>query len=120
MNFKGNSPQMGQGNYIYSYNGQTGGGNPGGEPGEPAGDGTVDNPYNVAKTLQLITSGNISEDKVYVKGIISSIKEVSTSYGNASYYIKDENGSQEFYIFRGYNLGNVKFTAETKSQWALQ
>jgi len=74
MNFKGNSPQMGQGNYIYSYNGQTAGGNPGGEPGEPAGDGTVDNPYNVAKTLQLITSGNITEDKVYVKGIISSIK----------------------------------------------
>ena len=114
MNFKGNSPQMGQGNYIYSYNGQTAGGNPGGEPGEPAGDGTVDNPYNVAKTLQLITSGNITEDKVYVKGIISSIKEVSTSYGNASYYIKDENGSQEFYIFRGYNLGNTKFTAENE------
>ncbi|MDE6612147.1 MAG: hypothetical protein K2K22_06255 [Muribaculaceae bacterium] len=114
MNFKGNSPQMGQGNYIYSYNGQTAGGNTGGETGEAKGDGTLENPYNVAKTLQLIAEGNITEDNVYVTGVISRVKEVSLEYGNASYYIKDENGSQEFYIFRGYNLGNEKFTAENE------
>ena len=49
---------------------------------------------------------------VYVKGIIKSIKEVSTSYGNASYYLTDEEGVANFYVFRGKYLNEEKFTSE--------
>lgn len=111
INYMGNTPEMAQGNYIVSYNGQTSG-NTGGETGEAKGDGTLESPYNVAKALQLITSGNFTEDKVYVTGFISNIGEIDTgTYGNASYYIKDADSPAEFYIFRGYALGNEKFTS---------
>jgi len=56
---------------------------------------------------------NDESAQVYVKGKISQIKEVSTSYGNASYYISDDGSTtDQYYIFRGYYLGNVKFTSE--------
>lgn len=86
-----------------------------GETVEPAGDGTVESPYNVAKALEIIASGNIPEGKVYVEGVVSSIKEIDTgNFGNATYYIKDAKGNDEFYIYRGYALGGEKFTADTK------
>ncbi|MCM1066144.1 MAG: DUF5689 domain-containing protein [Muribaculaceae bacterium] len=94
-----------------------GGDNPGdtpGGPGTPEGEGTLESPYNVAKVLAIIADGSNDEEKeVYVKGKIKSIKEIDTSnYGNASYYITDEGTSNEFYIFRGYSLGNKKFTSQ--------
>jgi len=86
-----------------------------GETVEPAGEGTVESPYNVAKALEIIASGNIPEGKVYVEGVVSSIKEIDTgNFGNATYYIKDAKGNDEFYIYRGYALGGEKFTADTK------
>lgn len=83
-------------------------------PFTPVGDGTLENPYNVATAINLITTGAIPADSVHVAGVISSIGLVNTSFGNADYYIKDENGTEVFYIYRGYNLGNQKFTAETQ------
>ena len=74
--------------------------------------GTADDPYTVAKALYIINNNLMTDQNVYVKGIVSSIKEISTSYGNGSYYIKDADGTDEFYIFRGYYLGNTKFTSE--------
>ena len=81
---------------------------------EPAGTGTAADPYNVAGVLKAIN--DLGDDEytpvVYVKGTIKSIKSVETAqYGNAYYYITD-NGSNEVYIYQGYYLGNVKFTAE--------
>lgn len=75
------------------------------------GAGTEADPYNTIAAYNEALLGHTNT--VYVKGIISSIYEVSTTYGNASYYIS-EDGTQtnEFYIFRGYYLGAVKFTAE--------
>ena len=51
---------------------------------------------------------------MYVKGIISRIAYGGTfseggSYGNASFFIKDEVGDQEFYCFRVLYLCNQKF-----------
>lgn len=50
---------------------------------------------------------------MYVKGIISKITEVSTQYGNATYFISDD-GTEEgqLQIYRGNSLDGAKFTAE--------
>ena len=54
------------------------------------------------------------DTKVYVIGTITKIKEVSTKYGNATYWISDGNEytSDDLQIFRGYFLDGEKFTAE--------
>lgn len=74
---------------------------------------TPDAPYTVAQANELIAAGKGLDDKVYVKGIITSINEVSLQYGNATYFISDdgtENGQLE--VFRGYAGGGEKFTSE--------
>lgn len=87
------------------------------------GTGTLANPYSVAEACAAVknltwTSGTVYESTgdVYVKGIISEISNHGTfaeggSYGNASFFIKDEVGDQEFYCFRVLYLGNQKFEA---------
>jgi hypothetical protein len=51
---------------------------------------------------------------VYVKGIVKANPNVDTGYKNATYYIcdLDANGepANEFYVFRGKNVGNTDFT----------
>lgn len=75
------------------------------------GDGTIDNPYNAVAAYNEALLGSTAE--IYVKGIVASIYEISTQYGNASYYISaDGTETNQFYIFRGYNLGGEKFTSE--------
>ncbi|MGM9751085.1 MAG: BACON domain-containing protein, partial [Candidatus Cryptobacteroides sp.] len=75
--------------------------------------GTAEDPYSVADVLKYISNlgpATSSED-VYVKGIISSIYEVSTSFGNATYFIKDEGIENEVKVFRGLYLDGAKFTS---------
>ncbi len=82
---------------------------------EPTGEGTLASPYNVAKALEVtnaLASGAQTDSEVYVKGIIASIKEVSTSYGNATYYLADVEGGETFTIFRGYWFNGDNFTSE--------
>lgn len=80
-------------------------------PDEGTGSGTAEDPYDVAKADAIVAAGAATSDKVYVKGIISKIKEVDTSYGNATYWISDDGTeAKQFEIYRGYYLGNVKFT----------
>ncbi len=79
----------------------------------PAGDGTAGNPYNVAKAFEVASALN-SEAKqaAYAKGVISAIKEVDTgSFGNATYTIKDADGTATLSVYRGYYLDGAKFTA---------
>lgn len=77
------------------------------------GEGTLANPYTATDAINLASSldKDALTDSVYVKGIISEVKEVSVDYGNATYYISD-NGetTNQFYIFRGKNLGKKNFT----------
>lgn len=75
--------------------------------------GTEEDPYSVADALNLIKTLNGAESApVCVKGIISKIEEVSTSYGNASYYISDDGTeTKQLYVYRGKYLKNEKFTA---------
>lgn len=83
---------------------------------DPAGSGTEKDPYNVAAVLEVcsgLASGTQTDKDVYVKGIVSEIKDIDTSgtYGNATYWISDDadGKANKFYIYRGFGLGGKKF-----------
>ncbi|MBQ7440085.1 MAG: hypothetical protein IJV52_00940 [Prevotella sp.] len=86
----------------------------GGSTVEPAGSGTVDDPYNVAAANALIESGEAPGTDVYVKGKIVSIKEIDTgTYGNATFYISDDGTSKDqLTVYRSKSLGNKNFKSE--------
>ena len=89
--------------------------------GTPEGNGTAEDPYNVAAAYKFIDDGkyygdadnpNVSPEK-YVKGVITSIEEVDTGqYGNATYVISDGEGTAELEVYRGYYLNGEKFTSK--------
>lgn len=100
------------GNYIVYLNGETTISETESDV-EPSGSGTLEDPFNVAGANDYLDNDGDQDAYVYVKGIISSISEVSTSYGNATYYISDDGTtSNQFYVYRGYGLNNTKFTSE--------
>lgn len=79
----------------------------------PKHDGTKEDPYTASDALIVagaLAQGETSEAKYYVKGEIVAIKEVSTSYGNATFTISD--GKNEFICYRAYYLAGEKFTVE--------
>ena len=74
---------------------------------EPAGSGTQADPWNVT-ALQKACEGLAAGDflnggtEVYTKGVVVEATEISTQYGNATYYIADaSNAATRFYVFRG-------------------
>lgn len=77
---------------------------------------TPETAYSVAKAIELIAAGNGLDDKVYVVGYIHKIDEVSTQYGNATFYMSDnlQDTQNDIKVFRGYYLNNEKFTAEAQ------
>lgn len=77
------------------------------------GDGTEKNPYTVADAIALNAAGTLPSNSVYVKGIISKIDKIDTSFGNATYYISDDGTTtNQLEIYRGNNISNAKFTSE--------
>lgn len=85
-------------------------------PEEPSGDGTLQNPYNVAGIIAYASTlgeNEVSDKDVYIKGTVKSIKEnFDGGFGNATFYIADgANGSNQFYIYRTLYLGNQKYTS---------
>ena len=107
--------EFAQGNYLVRLNDQIGDApDQGGSTEGATGDGTYESPFNIAGANKYIEDGGSSEKLVFVKGKISSIKSIDTgSYGNAEYYISDDGkASNQFYVYRGYGLNNVKFTSE--------
>jgi hypothetical protein len=74
---------------------------------------TPETAYSVAKAIELITANEGLDTKVYVKGKIASITEVSTKYGNATYTISDDGETTTtITVYHGYYIGSEKFTAE--------
>lgn len=75
---------------------------------------TPETAYTVAKAIELIKAGAGLDTKVYVVGTITKIENVSTSFGNATYWIGDGNEytSGDLEIYRGYFIGGEKFTSE--------
>lgn len=84
-------------------------------PTDLTGEGTKEKPYTVADANRIIASlGNATSEEVFIKGKVSSVKSIDTSFGNAEYYISD-NGSEDnsLYVYRGYYLGGDKFNAKS-------
>lgn len=81
-------------------------------------DGTEANPYTPAEANAVgaaLASGASTPNKVYVKGIVSTVASVSTSYGNARFYISaDGTTTDQFYCYDCFNLDSAKFTAATE------
>ena len=75
---------------------------------------TPETAYSVAKAIELITAGKGLDDMVYVVGYIHKIKEVSTQYGNATFFISDDltDTQNDLTVYRAKYLENAKFTAE--------
>ena len=75
---------------------------------------TPETAYTVAKAIELINAGEGLDKPVYVKGIITSIKEVSTQYGNATFDIKDavSEDAPAVTVYRCKGFDNQKITDE--------
>lgn len=81
---------------------------------EPTGDGTAENPYNVAAALQYIESLDADVESpvdIYIKGkVVTVTEEYSTNFGNGTFYISDDGTNKnQFYVYRAMYLGNKKF-----------
>ena len=72
----------------------------------------------VAEALALIKTVDKGDGQSYnldgeycVKGIVSKIDEISTSYGNATFYISDDGKHENWLeVYRGFWLNNTKFS----------
>lgn len=91
----------------------TEGGGP--KTGEPKGTGTEADPFNptaaIAKAKEIGTTA--STEYYYIKGYVSSIKDISTSYGNGTFYVTDtkDYDTESFCCFRVKYIGGSKFTS---------
>ena len=77
--------------------------------------GTQDKPFTVAEAIAKCAEIGATSDGViyYAKGKISSIKEISTSYGNGTFNISDDGtDTNALTCYRAYSLDNNKFAAE--------
>jgi hypothetical protein len=84
----------------------------------PAGEGTLENPFNVAGALNYINklqADTESEQAVYIKGkVLSNTTSGATisQYGNMTFTMVDEgNKTKTFTAFQVYGPGNKKFTS---------
>lgn len=87
---------------------------------EPTGDGTAENPYNVAAALQYIESLGADVESpvdIYIKGkVVTVTEEYSTNFGNGTFFISDDGTNKnQFYVYRAMYLGNKRF-AEGNTQ----
>lgn len=101
------------GNYIVSLNGQGGTTTPDTPAGEAKGTGIESDPFNSVAANNLATSlgsGEVSDKEYYIKGKIQEIKDqFAAQFGNATFYIADDENSQKFLIFRTYYFGGEKW-----------
>ncbi len=78
------------------------------------GEGTVESPFNAVAANKYVEAGEGLDKTVYLTGIISSVKECSAQYGNASFYITEDGSTDKtsFYVYRVKGLGNNKIDAD--------
>lgn len=75
--------------------------------------------WSVAEALNKMEGGY--EGEAIVKGIVSAIDEISLSYGNATYYIKDNlSDENSLEVYRGYSYNKDKFTSEDQLTVGMQ
>lgn len=74
---------------------------------------TADDPFTVAEAIAKCQAIGSTSDGViyYAKGKVSSVKEISTSYGNATFNISaDGTETNVLTVFRAKGFGNEKIT----------
>ncbi len=85
-------------------------------PVEPAkGSGTAEDPYNVAKALEVAAAnGETSDVSYYTAGYVTADLSIDTSFGNATLTIADnEDGTgSTIKVYRVKYFNNEKFTSE--------
>ena len=108
-NYKGTPETASKQAYIYSLNGVTKNENGGDTPTPETKEITI------AEALSLIDAledGKTTADEYLVKGVVTSIKEVSTQYGNATFNLADNAGDAEVTVFRAKGFDNESITDE--------
>ena len=87
-------------------------------PVEPAGEGTLESPYNVAAIVAIVSemeAGMESTQEYYVKGKVLNVTttaETISQYGNHTFTMVDEGTkSPVFTAFQVYGPGKKKFTS---------
>lgn len=80
----------------------------------PAGDGSLENPYNTAGALaytKALAADVNSDKRVYIKGIVVSIEEAyNTQFGNGSFTISDDGTAfNTFKVWRAKYLNNAAY-----------
>ena len=83
---------------------------------DPIPKGSIDNPYTVAELLEAcsgLAAGAYLNDgaEVCARGIVTKVQELSTQYGNATYYISDTpQAENQFLVYRGFLLDKARVT----------
>lgn len=83
----------------------------------PTGNGTLEDPYNVAGVLEYIKTLDKdveSENEVYIKGKVKTISTDEATikqYGNHTFTMVDEGSETVFTAFQVYGPGKKKFTS---------
>lgn len=85
------------------------------------GNGTLEKPFNVAaviKYVQDLGADVESPEKVYIKGIVCSTKEISAQFGNATFDISadGELAGEKFTVYRAKGLNNQNIKSEDDVQ----
>ena len=73
---------------------------------------------DVAQALDIISKleeGAYTKEYYLIHGVVSSISQISTSYGNMSFYMKAPNGN-DLMVYRAYGLNGEKVTDENLIQ----
>lgn len=112
--------EMTNGNSIVSLNSTTSGGDKP-QTGGAEGNGTEQSPYNVAGILaytSALAADVQSADKLYFQGTVCATKDISPTYGNASFYISDDgtDAGDKFYVFRALGLDGKAITSADEVQ----
>lgn len=93
-------------------------------PGE-GGQGTEDNPYSPAEARAFIDTltpaGTISENRIYVAGIVASVGTWSSQYENFEIFFQSEDGKDEKY-FESYHTklsGTITYASITAGDYVV-
>lgn len=110
-NYKGTPETASKQAYIYSLNGVT--------KNENGDDPTPEvKEIGIAEALNIIAAledGKTTSEEYLVKGVVTSIKEVSTNYGNATFNIADnatDDADKQVTVFRAKGFDNEKIEDE--------
>lgn len=112
VNYQGNTPEtVSKQAYIYSLNGVTK--NEGGENPQPSDEVKE---VTVAKALEIVNAlenGKTTSEDYVITGIVTTIDEISTNYGNATFDIADNAGDAAILkVYRAKDAEGQKITDE--------